>query len=464
MIWGSSMEEKEEIHYCVADQETPILYFQTADHIVGVYHGGKEEGACILGKMVSPSLTLDHLCPGAGIQYTGDHGLDENCESWIRDTVDEYRSYATAIPYDMDFRKNGLDHLGLVGNEKIDDAIRIWQKDQTDANRSSVLEVVVEQAVHGGKLIYPCESLNAWTDREALENSCSIYTAETTGDKKRLLEIYTGPDRARKEEEGPLCTADLTSAVRILGTSDVIDGVVLNSRDSKFYLSKDDLNFLYGHTMHWALSCTVLPDRAQVEIPWDVPRERINAIWDYLDWHNKYIRTPDKVADIYLGEIGQFERNVLLFEIEPLDGVAFTDADLLEVRSHLLRHVFYGLTDQFDLKFHVLKPGERPVSPVRLTKRHTSELHGTITLKTLYKNENVLGGEEAFWQYRDQFDEVIRRILSDHAYGKATEIGNYHMLMIAVHGDKVLSRYGKLFDTLLLQEMLKNSMLVDGTM
>ncbi len=457
------MEEKEEIHYCVADQETPILYFQTADHIVGVYHGGKEEGACILGKMVSPSLTLDHLCPGAGIQYTGDHGLDENCESWIRDTVDEYRSYATAIPYDMDFRKNGLDHLGLVGNEKIDAAIRIWQKDRTDANRSSVLEVVVEQAVHGGKLIYPCESLNAWTDREALENSCSIYTAETTGDKKRLLEIYTGPDRARKEEEGPLCTADLTSAVRILGTSDVIDGVVLNSRDSKFYLSKDDLNFLYGHTMHWALACTVLPDKAQVEIPWDVPGERINAIWDYLDWNNEYIETPDKIADVYLGEIAQYDRNVLLFEIVPADGIEFTEEDLLIFRGNILRHVFYGLTDQFDLKFLVLKPSEKPVSPVRLTKRRTRQLHGTITLKTLHDNTELMDCQEAFFQYREQFDEVIRRIISDEADGTEYELTEYSIMMRYVENDQVISVYGDHFDTPSLMDMLKHSMLVDGT-
>ncbi len=457
------MKEKEEIHYCVADEEIPILYFQTADHIVGVYRGGTEDGVCILGKVVSPSFTLSNFCPNASIRYSGDHDLDGEIDSGIREAVDEYRSYATCIPYEMGFDKDGLDHLGLVGNEKIDDAIRIWQKDQTDANRSTVLEAVVEQAVHGGKLVYPCESLNEWKDRDTLENSCSVYTAEATGDKKRLIEIYTGPDRARKEEEGPLCTADLTSAARILGASDVIDGVVLNSGDSKFYLSKDDLDFLYGHTMHWALTCTVLPDDAQVEIPWDVPRERINAIWDYLDWNNEYIETPDNIADVYLGEIAQYDRNVLLFEIVPTDGIEFTQEDLLIFRGNILRHVFYGLTDQFDLKFLVLKPGEKPVSPVRLTKRRVRQLHGTITLKTLHDNTELLDCQEAFFQYREQFDEVIRRILSDEADGTKDELTEYSIMMRYVANDQVISVYGDHFDTPSLMDMLKHSMLVDGT-
>ncbi len=128
---------------------------------------------------------------------------------------------------------------GLVGNEKIEEDIRMLQQQPTPEILAVTLSAIRRRMNAGGQFVVAVSP-------EGMEN---LQLRVIEHDGKRWLEAFTSFDEQMKGPEQVMSTflADIGQVLRMAAGSDAVEGLILNPWNRTIMLDKTFLRLILGH-------------------------------------------------------------------------------------------------------------------------------------------------------------------------------------------------------------------------
>lgn len=128
----------------------------------------------------------------------------------------------------------------LVGNEQIEEAIRLVQEEPSDESLAHALTIIRRQMKAGAHLIVAVDSIPG-------DAQISLRTI-TTSDGKRWFAAFTGFEEQLKGSNPVMSafTAPISQVLEMARTTGMVEGVILNPWNCTMMLNKNLIKIIQG--------------------------------------------------------------------------------------------------------------------------------------------------------------------------------------------------------------------------